>query len=66
MGCGHSVINEISFRCTYEIKDNNEIQIINYKSEASINNEIESKIKIVNGNKKQKLIFKKKFDKIYN
>ena len=49
----------ISFRCTYLIKDNDEIQIINNRGKVEINEEIESKIKILNGNKKEALIFKK-------
>ena len=52
-------INEISFRCYYEIKDYNETQIITDKNE-----EIKLKVKILNGNNKEKLIFKKKFTKI--
>ena len=55
---------EKSFRCTYLIKDNNEIQIINNRGKVEINEEIESKIKILNGNKKEDLIFLKKFKKI--
>ena len=47
-------INEISFRCYYEIKDYNETQIISDKNE-----EIKLKVKILNGNRKEKLIFKK-------
>ena len=62
MGC--SSIQEISFKCIYNIKDNEETQIINNGFEDYINNEIESKIKILNGNQKEKLVFKKKFDKI--
>ena len=65
MGCGYSEINKISFRCIYDIKNNNnETQIINNKYEEYINEDIESKIKILNDNKKENLIFKKKFDKI--
>ena len=51
-------------RCTYEIKDFNEIQIINDRSENYSNQEIASKIKILNGDKKEELIFRKKFDKL--
>ena len=44
-----SNINEkISFRCTYDIKDYNEQQIINCGDE-----EIKSKIKMLNGNQKE-------------
>ena len=51
-----STKNEVSFRCTYEIKD------IYLKTK--IINEIKTKIKILNNNKKEKIISKKKFDKI--
>ena len=63
-----SNINEkISFRCTYDIKDYNEQQILNYRGIKEVNEEIKSKIKILNGNQKEELIFKKKFNKIgYN
>ena len=50
-------------KCIYEIKDNNYTQIINNTGDYT-NKEIEKKIKILNGDKKEKLIFKKKFDKI--
>ena len=56
--------NEISFKCTYEITNYNETQILNYKDSNEINEEILSKIKILNGNKKEDLIFLKKFKKI--
>ena len=56
--------NQILMKCTYEVKDNEEIRIINDRNSESINEEIEKKIKILNGNKKEKLIFKKKFNKI--
>ena len=48
-------------KCTYEIKENDYVQIINNKSGIDINEEIEKKIKILNGGKKEKLIFKKKY-----
>ena len=51
-------------KCIYEIKDYNETQIINFRGETTINEEIESKVKIWNGEKAEKLIFKKKFDKL--
>ena len=52
-------------KCTYDIKDiNNEIQIINNRVQNDINEEIEKKIKILNGEQKEKLIFKKKFNKL--
>ena len=51
-------------KCIYDIKDHNETQIINYKGETGTNDEIESKVKIWNGAKAEKLIFKKKFDKL--
>ena len=63
--------NEISFRCTYEVEDYEEIQIINDRfkptkgeEEDIINYEIKSKIKILNGKKKENLIMKKKFKNI--
>ena len=56
--------NLISFKCIYEIKDSNEIQIINYRGVKTINEEIKAKIKIINGNKIEDLVFRKKFDKI--
>ena len=51
-------------KCTYDIKDYNFTQILNYRGEKTINKEIESKIKILNGNTKEPLVFKKKFNKI--
>ena len=36
-------------KCIYDIKDYNETQIINFRGETTINEEIESKIKIWNG-----------------
>ena len=49
----------------WDKKDINEyIQIINDRIEDKINKEIKSKIKILNGDKKEKLIFRKKFNKI--
>ena len=57
-------INNVSYiKCTYEIKDNNYIQIINNRYLDIINEEIESKVKIWNNGKKENLIFKKKFNK---
>ena len=53
----------MTIRCTYEIKDNNEIQIINNRDKNDINEEIEKKIKIYHAKKNQKLnlIFKRRF-----
>ena len=61
--------NQISFRCIYDVKDYHEIRIINdtgYKDYyiPIINEEIKSKIKIINNNNKEELIFNKKFDKL--
>ena len=54
------VKNEIPLiTCIYEIKDNNYTQIINNKSRLYANEEIEKKIKILNGDKKEKLVFQK-------
>ena len=66
-GDNRTTKDEISFRCTYDIKDINDyIQIINdrYFLYDKINNEIKSKIKILNGNKKEEIIFNKKFNQI--
>ena len=51
-------------KCTYEIIDNSLVQIINYRGKTAINEEIEKKIKILNGKNKENLIFQKKFDKL--
>ena len=51
-------------KCIYDIKDNNLTQIINNRGRVDVNKEIESKIKILNGNQKEKLIFQKKFTSI--
>ena len=53
--------------CIYDIKDiNTETQIINNKGEVFINEEIESKIKILNGNQREKLTFRKKYSHFHN
>ena len=63
-----AIKNEVSFRCTYFVPEKNigdKFQIINDRDgDKDINKEIKSKIKILNGNKKEKLVFKKKFNKI--
>ena len=53
--------NQASFRCFYDVKNiNEEIQIINDTDiNNKINKEIKSKIKILNDNKKEELIFTK-------
>ena len=57
--------NNVSFSWTYETKDNKEIiKILNYQCEGIINEEILLKVKILDGNQKKDLIFKKKFNKI--
>ena len=48
-------------RCTYDVKDYNLVQIMNNRGEKYINEEIESKIKILNGDKREPLVFQKKF-----
>ena len=54
---------EISYiKCTYDIRDYNSTQIINYKGITYINEEIESKIKILNGDIIEPLVFQKKFN----
>ena len=59
---------KISFKCYYDIQDYKETQIINdrirYNNKDFINKEIKSKIKILNNGKKEKLIFKKRFNNI--
>ena len=53
--------NQISFRCYYNVETiNKEIKIIDISEKS----DIKSKIKILNGNKKEKLIEYKKFNKI--
>ena len=57
--------NQVSFRCFYDIKDINEsINIINDSYDKYKNKEIESRIKILNRNKKKELTFWKRFKKI--
>ena len=57
--------NEYSMiKCTYNIKDFNDTQIINNIYKEKINKDIESKIKIWNNNIKEKLIFKRRFNKL--
>ena len=51
-------------KCIYDIKDYNETQIINFRGESTINEEIELNVKIWNDEKAEKLIFKKKFSKL--
>ena len=60
-----AIINKISYiKCTYEILDTNYVLIMNNTDGTEINKEIESKIKILNNGKEEKLVFFKKFDKI--
>ena len=51
-------------KCIYDIKDFNETQIINFRGEKTINEEIELKVKIWSDGKTEKLIFKQKFNKL--
>ena len=70
--CGSFVkINKIpknkgipTIKCTYDIKNKDYVQILNYKGEKCINDEIESKIKILNGDQKEPIIFQKTFDRL--
>ena len=65
MGLCESCNQKPSFRCTYEVKDNNPVQIINDRDEndiTNINTEIGAKIKILKDNQKEKLTFEKTFD----
>ena len=62
MGC--TSIDEISLRCTYDVKNYNETKIINDRCYVNnrevINEEIKSKIKILNNTKKEE--FRKIFE----
>ena len=55
-------------KCTYDIKDDSETQIINdiYENEFVflINEEIQKKIKIWNNNEIEKLVYRKRFEKL--
>ena len=51
-------------RCSYLIKDKNDIQIINNRGKVEINEEIKSKVKIFNDGKKEELILKKNLIKL--
>ena len=54
-----------SFRCTYDVPDTNEVQIINDRGMFGYNSQIKSKIKILNNNNlKEDLVLKKKFNNI--
>ena len=58
------IIIKSFIECIYNIDDNNnEIQIINYRGEKFVNEEIESKVKILYNNRKEKIKYKKKFEK---
>jgi surface protein len=60
-----AIINKISYiKCTYEIMNYNYTQIINNTDGIEVNKDIESKIKILNSGREEKLILTKKFDKI--
>ena len=54
-------IEKSMIKCTYEIKDHNQTQIINDSFEDLKNEDIESKIKIWSYDEKEKLVYKKKF-----
>ena len=51
-------------KCTYDIKNYNYTQIINNTNGEYINNEIESKIKILNNGAIEELVFQKKFPQL--
>ena len=51
-------------KCTYDIKNYNYTQIINNTNGKYINNEIESKIKILNNGAIEELVFQKKFSQL--
>ena len=48
--------NNASFRCIYEIKDYSDTQIINDRDENNMNEEIKTKVKILNDKKKENII----------
>ena len=50
---------ESLIKCIYDVKEKNEIQIINDRIGNMLNEDIKAKIKIWNNNKKEKLIYKK-------
>ena len=55
--------NQISFRCTYKVEDiNKNIRLVNDRLNYMENQEISTKIRILNNNKKENLIFLKRFD----
>ena len=59
-----TIDKNISFTCIYDVKDiNDDIQIINNTNGSYINEEIQSKIKILNNGQKEKLVLKKKFER---
>ena len=56
---------ELSFKCTYDIKEcNKSIQILNNTSKGEINKEIEKKIKILENDEIQNIYLTKKFEKV--
>ena len=55
---------ESLIKCTYFIKDYNETQIINYRYKTNINGDIENKTKIWNNNRRERVIYKAKFNKL--
>ena len=61
-------VRQSLIKCTYDIKDDSETQIINdiYENEFVflINEEIQKKIKIWNNNKIEKLVYRKRFEKL--
>ena len=61
-------VGQSLIKCTYDIKDDSETQIINDRFENEfvflINEEIQKKIKIWNNNKIEKLVYRKRFDKL--
>ena len=55
---------ESLIKCTYEIKEYNEIQIINNRLEDYVNEDIETKIKIWSRDGRENLSYKTKFNKL--
>ena len=56
--------DKMLIKCTYDIKENNFTQLINFRGKNSVNNDILNYLKVLNGDKKENLIFGRFFDNI--
>ena len=62
--CESLIIKKPHIKCTYQVNDANKyIKIMNNKCGKEINKDLETKIKIVNSCKEEKLSFKMKYEK---